>query len=248
MEYEVGQKVRIKSLDWYNENKDERGEIKFENGIFTNLKSLYLGYIMTVAEITLENQYIFHEDKYQTLWTDEMIEGLVEEEEIEFTEEDKYWCDIMSESDPTTYVLPEGYQFTDENGNVINAQKIVLEKKKKEFPKTYEECAKVLLDRASVRNDFGYKGELLVALQKLLVCRDAYWKIAGEEMGLGKPWEPDYDYGSPPKYIMSCYFGDIIKEKYCGQYNKLLSFPTAEMRDAFYENFDPDIEICKKFL
>ena len=59
-----------------------------------------------------------------------MIEGLVEEEEIEFTEEDKYWCDIMSESDPTTYVLPQGYQFVDENGNVINATKIVLEKKK----------------------------------------------------------------------------------------------------------------------
>ena len=26
--------------------------------------------------------------------------------------------------------LPEGYQFVDENGNIINAQKIVLEKKK----------------------------------------------------------------------------------------------------------------------
>ena len=30
------------------------------------------------------------------------------------------------------------YEFRDEHGNVINAQKIVLEKKKKEYPKTYE--------------------------------------------------------------------------------------------------------------
>ena len=37
--------------------------------------------------------------------------------------------------------LPEGYQFVDENGNVINATKIVLEKKK-EYPKTYEECCR----------------------------------------------------------------------------------------------------------
>ena len=38
----------------------------------------------------------------------------------------------------------DGYIFKDENGNVINATKIVLEKKKKEYPKTYEECCKVL--------------------------------------------------------------------------------------------------------
>lgn len=75
-----------------------------------------------------------------------------------------------------------------------------------------------------------------------------YYDVHGEEMGLGKPWEPDYDYNSPPKYIISCYFGDIIKEKYCGQYNRPLSFPTAEIRDAFKENFDPDIEICKVLL
>lgn len=31
--------------------------------------------------------------------------------------------------------LPEGYIFKDENGNIINATKIVLEKKEKEYPK-----------------------------------------------------------------------------------------------------------------
>ena len=33
----------------------------------------------------------------------------------------------------------DDYIFKDENGNVINATKIVLEKKKKEYPKSYEE-------------------------------------------------------------------------------------------------------------
>ena len=40
--------------------------------------------------------------------------------------------------------LPEGYIFKDENGNIINATKIVLEKKKKEYPKTYEECNRIM--------------------------------------------------------------------------------------------------------
>ena len=40
--------------------------------------------------------------------------------------------------------LPEGYIFKDENDNVINATKIVVEKNKKEYPKTYDGCAKEL--------------------------------------------------------------------------------------------------------
>ena len=28
----------------------------------------------------------------------------------------------------------------------------------------------------------------------------------------------------------------------------ILSFPTEEMRDAFYENFKEQIEVCKEFL
>ena len=31
-------------------------------------------------------------------------------------------------------------------------------------------------------------------------------------------------------------------------YNHILSFPTEEMRDAFYENFKDLIELCKEFL
>ena len=48
---------------------------------------------------------------------------------------------------------PEGYEFKDENGNVIEAKKIVLEKKPK-YPQTYEECCKVLdiVDRELVFN------------------------------------------------------------------------------------------------
>lgn len=144
------------------------------------------------------------------------------------------------------FICPDGYIFKDENGNVINATKIVLEKKKNKYPKTYEECAKVLLDRASVRNDFGYKADLLVVLQKLLVCRDAYWKIAGEEMGLGKPWEPDFS-THEEKFSISVFDRRVV----CivNQYdNIILTFPTREMRDVFYENFKSDIEFCKELL
>ena len=147
--------------------------------------------------------------------------------------------------------LPEGYQFVDENGNVINATKIVLEKKKKEYPKTYEECEKVLrydshrLDNMGVTVR-GYKWELIRAFQILLICRDAYWKIAGEEMGLGKPWEPDWNNISD-KYCIYFVSGDAWSEE-CQTRQCPFAFPTEEMRDAFYENFKKEIEICKELL
>ena len=150
-------------------------------------------------------------------------------------------------STPKYLVRPSGYQFKDENGNVINATKIVLEKKKKEYPKTYEECCKVLsLGEDGRLYTKGYKASLIQNFQKLIICRAAYWKIAGEEMGLGKPWEPDWN-TSEPKYVIA-YTSRGIEKQWETTYCKSFAFPTPEMRDAFKENFDPDIEFCKELL
>ena len=163
----------------------------------------------------------------------------------------------MSESDPTTYVLPQGYQFKDENGNVINAQKIVLEKKEKEYPKSYEECCYVLgFENTEMVFEDDYRDinppieqwkrlGLINQFNKLLICRDAYWKTAGEEMILGEPWKPDLIHGLA--YTIQNNRNEIGKS-YSAYGNKVFMFPTEEMRDAFYENFKDSIEICKELL
>ena len=140
--------------------------------------------------------------------------------------------------------LPDGYIFKDENGNIINATKIVLEKKKKEYPKTYEECYKIT-NLSKTSDIYGYKNGLLFEFQKLLIARDAYWKIAGDEMGLGKPWKPNW--GDECCYIIGNYKGNIATYMQ-RQANAILAFPTEEMRDAFYENFKALIEQCKELL
>ena len=90
-------------------------------------------------------------------------------------------------------ILPEGYIFKDESGNIINATKIILEKKEK-YPKTYEECCEILgvnSDNFLTITNY-YDGEVettnyergllnnIAALWYLLTCRDAYWKIADD--------------------------------------------------------------------
>ena len=246
MRYKPLDKVRIKSLDWYNKNKDDNHEIKFENGIFTTLKSTFLGQIMTIELITLEKQYILMEDKYKTLWTDEMIEGLAEEEtKPNIIEEAKTYWDSIKDA----WICPEGYIFKDENGNVINATKIVLEKKKKEYPKTYAECCNILGydDKETYCVCHIYANErLFESLYRLKICRDAYWKIAGDEMGLGKPWSPDLT-DNVNKHCIEFRDCGVCKVTY-SYTSRIFAFPTKEMRDAFKENFGPDIEICKELL
>ena len=145
------------------------------------------------------------------------------------------------------FPCPEGYQFVDEGGNVINATKIVLEKKKKEYPKTFLGCCDVLgIEDTISRGVKGYKSNLLDTFQKLLICRDAYWKIAGEEMGLDGPWEPDWNNISD-KYCIYFVSG-YVWSKECQTRQCPFAFPTAEMRDAFYDNFKKDIEECKELL
>ncbi len=117
---------------------------------------------------------------------------------------------------------------------------------KPQYPKTYEECCKIMQSDPNFYIDTHLYSDKLDSLYKLLICRNAYWKIAGKEMGLDKSWEPNWTTfeGMPAifrfRYNIVC---DSIKNQHC-----LLVFPTEEMRDAYKENFDNDIEICKEFL
>ena len=111
-------------------------------------------------------------------------------------------------------------------------------KKKPQYPKTYAECCKVLDRQVGYDDVEGYKYKQFTALQRLIVCRDAYWKLAGD-------WKPSNE---ERVYAIFRHKGKVLKDELgCGNCVKL-EFPTEEMRDAFYENFKDLIEQCKEFL
>ena len=282
MRFKEGYRVRIKSSDWYNENKHEDGEVVCGEFDFVVPMTKFCGKVVTIHE-DVGDGYIMSEDKDAYVWTDEMIEGLVEESddfekmymESEKRYEEEYskgeYCheqsfkwgfqegyDYAHENEKLEINLKNGYEFKDDNGNVINTQKIIMEKKKIEYPKTYEECCKILGfedtelvfgDDYSVINTPKEQWKrlgLMNQFNKLLICRDVYWKLYGEEIGLGKPWEPsDSDY-TTGRYCIFVHRGNIICDT--PAQDCVLTFPTPEMRDAFKKNFDPEIEICKEFL
>ena len=158
--------------------------------------------------------------------------------------------------DKLEYEIIDGYEF-----DRVENNKIILKPIKPKYPTNYQECCDVLglsMQNALIYinkdcNKHNYYNDLQSTLNcfvSLKICRDAYWKIAGEQMGLDSPWKPDWKNTSQIKH--SIWF-DI--DGICIKSNRLsytiqhiLSFPTTEMRDAFYENFKGLIEQCKELL
>lgn len=140
-------------------------------------------------------------------------------------------------ADKVQLILGDDYEIKVEDG------KTYVVKKQPNYPNTYEECCKVLFPDSIAMGKVltsGYNCELLEKFGKLLICRDAYWKIAGN-------WEPYYNNGCITKYIITVAENKIFLDV-SEVFNYVLIFPTQEMRNSFYENFKDLIEECKELL
>ena len=140
-------------------------------------------------------------------------------------------------NDELTYKVIDGYEF-----DRVENDKIILKVVKHKYPTTYDKCC----DMLNAEEFVGY--ELMTNFPKLINARNAYWKIAGKEMGLDKSWESPLPSLFEIVYCIRRKNNEIIKGSYRGGKSEILEFPTEEMRDTFYENFKDLIEECKELL
>ena len=160
-----------------------------------------------------------------------------------------------------TITIPEGWEFDriDESGN------IVLKEKKKELPKTWLKCLRVVNETEYINDcseiekqcdaDYlesgGYLigskernllprglGKPMLALCQLLVCRNAWWKQLG--------WKPDWT-DNNMKYCIN-YTKNKKEKDFCQNVSRILAFPTSEVRDQFLDTFRDLIEEAKELL
>lgn len=159
------------------------------------------------------------------------------------------------DNDSKTDITIDGEKLIAPNGYTIgtatrNGNSLIVEyfKNKPQYPKTYGECSQIIKKVAKTTHelDIAYNPNLIYNFQKLLICRDAYWKIAGDQMKLSNSWEPCFKDDSDKYFI--CYVKDEVWKSNIRDCNKVLVFPTEEMRNAFYENFKDLIESCKELL
>lgn len=176
------------------------------------------------------------DDKYKQFWTvvDEYVKQCKEDNKTTGSRID------FSLTERIELDLGDTHEVVVENG------KTYVVKKKLIYPKTYKECEASGLSPDPVIVALS-QGVCIGSFAKLIVLRNAYWEIAGEQMGLDKPWEPDWTKANEMKYCIVNTEGNITKwvQKTT---NKILAFPTEEMRDTFYENFKDLINDCKELL
>ena len=128
---------------------------------------------------------------------------------------------------------------------VVENGKTYVVKKKPTYPKYYTECEASELSLNPVDVAVA-QGVCMGAFAKLIVIRNAYWEIAGKQLGLDKPWKYDMskdDFAYAIVYQYGCIQKCEVRHK-----NHILVFPTKEIRDVFYENFNEEIEMCKELL
>ena len=252
MKYTEGQRVRIKGLDWYEAHKDKDGYVDCGNILFTAPMRGLCNTVVTIESV-YNDSLTYEIEESSFIINEPMIAG-PEEEEKEAKGNPwspKIFLSEDSGAEEATLTLTEEYEFYDDQGNLITTEKIVIKKKAPEWPKTYAECSHILGKCALTLNpteeSLRYKPNLFYWLQKLLICRDTYWKIAGERMGLGKPWKPDWKDIESRKYVICAYCEEVRKDL-SFNIHTILAFPTQEIRDIFYENFKDLIESCKELL
>ena len=257
--YAVGLKDG-KVIDCGVNKENVMNEIKplFKSGDVVKLKGCPDKNIFWIVMDVVKDGYIFNDGKKYS-FDDQHHYEKSDKEVINMTKEtitpapditanitDKNNCDIA---------CPDGYEFYDQNGNLIG-NTVMMRPKKSKYPTSYADCCDILGFKNSnnteqfVNSCDLYDAELMTKFSMLKVCRDAYWKIAGEELEMGEPWGPKF--GNYIHYSINFYlYNDsfiLHKGEYSSSDNRILVFPTEEMRDAFYDNFSDLIEYCKELL
>lgn len=78
MRYKKGDRVRVRSLEWYNANKNSKGVIILQDWrIFEESMSEFCGKVVTIDSYSSRgNYYDIKEDGKVNYWSDDMFEGL----------------------------------------------------------------------------------------------------------------------------------------------------------------------------
>lgn len=145
------------------------------------------------------------------------------------------------------YTIPSDYEFVEVRSGMHGNQEVVMRKKKAKYPKTYEECCKLLYPNGDDFNLYLSRAwldveeiNILDTYIKLRRCRNAYWKLAGN-------WTPAKE-GVTKRICIFYDCGSVVKGEKLHYIPKFLEFPNEEMRDAFYDNFKRSINKCKAMI
>lgn len=220
MKYKIGDIVRVKSLDWYNENKDSNGCIDFyypDVSVSLNSKmASFFGKKVTIEYIK-GNSYLINEDGHRFAWTD----GMFEEQERQL---------LINEDDAKELYKTASVEF-----------KSVLEDT---FGKEF--FLENIKDKIKALKKYSTKHKLEKVVYLLSKEHgeyiDAYVTALYVSEALNEGWEPNWQDSSEYKFIVYNNMGEygvaILKShRYLD-----ICFKSKELAEYFIKQFS---DICK---
>lgn len=192
-------------------------------------------------EIRTDEMNFFEKEsvlKHQSEFWDRIRYGFECNDDNKITCIDIMKSDEYSKEGITLKYDPKKYEMTsDDNGNIVLKAKISL-------PQTFDDCCNILNTQLSEARSSGYATEELGDLERLLICRDAFYKAI--DFDIEKDFLLKWKNAYVP-IISKNDDGNICRKSGYAQLH-LLPFPTTEDRDYFFEKFYDYIDKCKKFI
>lgn len=243
MKYKIGDKVRVKSLDWYNNNTSNADFICCSNFIpFTQHMSVFCGCVLTIKSIERDNIYLVEENL--NAWTEDMFEGLADYKEnmenmenVEITLNDK------------NYIID--FEKAKELG--VLKEKDTRCKSWEEFRvkyKNYKGC--VVMSDITDNNECYFTNCPIRTSEQLTkeeaIAISAFSKLLKLRRDWIGNWNPDWSNSECKlKYCIVVKDNSIIINPFCLVQHPF-SFPTEEMACEFLKHFWDLFVQCKMLI
>ena len=221
MKYKEGDKVKVKSLDWYNKNKNERGNVRLKGESFVDEMSKYCGKEVTISKLYNNKYSISENDRW--VWTEEMFEDTNMKELV-----------ISEEKDKEIYKTAN------------NELKTILEDSfgKDFFIESITDKIRNRIDAFNfyIKNSFGIKAESVTLYSEFLDKTLAYYQALIIVKVLNEGWEADFNNNETKYYIYYDNDGGTFRTLSSNNYayNIGLYFKTRKLAMYFINTF-PDL-------
>lgn len=238
MKYNIGDKVKVKSLEWYNNNTSNADFICCANFIpFTQRMSIWCGCVMTIKSIVCDTYFV---EENLFAWTEDMFEEFTDYKEnmesIEITLNDKNYI-IDVEKAKELGVLKE------------KDTKCKSWKEFREKYKNYKGC--VVMSDITDDNECYFTNCPIRTSEQLTkeeaIAISAFSKLLKLRRDWIGTWDPDWSNGSVRKYYIEVRKNEFYID-YHYVYSRTFSFPTKEMAEEFLECFRSLFEQCKHLI
>ena len=235
MKYKEGDKVKVKSIEWYNNNTPNADFIYCASFIpFTQSMSIWCGCVMTIKSIQSNNIYLVEENLYA--WTEDMFE--------EFTDYKENMENVEITLNDKNYII-----------DVEKAKELGVLKEKDLRCKSWEEFKKKYLKKQgyfydecdmciALTNNPTKASEQLTGDEAIAI--KAFSKLLKLRRDWISNWNPDWK-NAERKYcivvVCTCF---TITSYYSDHHT--FSFPTKEMATEFFNLFKDLFEQCKNLI